>query len=67
MVVGERRGPHHRQSALKSSLRVLLRLLVKKWTAGGRTPDINSGLRVLGKSITMRYFPHLCDTFSFTT
>ena len=66
MVVGERHGPHHRQSAMKISLRAVLRLLVE-WTAGRRIPDINSGLRVFSRAAAMRYFPHLCDTFSFTT
>lgn len=66
MVVGERHGPHHRQSAMKVSLRAVLRLLVE-WTAGRRIPDINSGLRVFSRAAAMRYFPHLCDTFSFTT
>ena len=65
MVVGERHGPHHRQSAMKSSLRALLRLLVE-WTAGRRIPDINSGMRVFSRAAAIRYFPHLCDTFSFT-
>ncbi len=66
MVVGERHGPHHRQSAMKISLRLVLRLLVE-WTAGRRIPDINSGLRVFSRATAIRYFPHLCDTFSFTT
>lgn len=66
MVVGERHGPHHRQSVMKSSLRVLLRLLVE-WTAGRRIPDINSGMRVFSRAAAIRYFPHLCETFSFTT
>ena len=66
MVVGERHGPHHQQSVMKSSLRVLLRLLVE-WTAGRRIPDINSGMRVFSRAAAMKYFPHLCETFSFTT
>jgi glycosyltransferase involved in cell wall biosynthesis len=66
MVVGERHGPHHRQSAMKLSLRAVLRFLVE-WTAGRRIPDINSGLRVFSRAAAIRYFPHLCDTFSFTT
>lgn len=66
MVVGERHGPHHRQSAMKVSLRAVLRLLVE-WTAGRRIPDINSSLRVFSRAAGMRYFPHLCGTFSFTT
>jgi polyisoprenyl-phosphate glycosyltransferase len=66
MVVGERHGPHHRQSVMKSSLRAVLRLLVE-WTAGRRIPDINSGMRVFSRAAAMKYFPHLCETFSFTT
>ena len=66
MVVGQRHGPHYRQSALKMPLRALLRFLVE-WTAGRRIPDINSGLRVFSRAAVMKYFPHLCDTFSFTT
>jgi glycosyltransferase involved in cell wall biosynthesis len=66
MAVGQRQGPHYRQSALKMPLRALLRFLVE-WTAGRRIPDINSGLRVFSRAAAMKYFPHLCDTFSFTT
>ncbi|MEH2529411.1 glycosyltransferase involved in cell wall biosynthesis [Bradyrhizobium sp. AZCC 1588] len=66
MAVGERHGPHYRQSALKMPLRAILRFLVE-WTAGRRIPDINSGLRVFSRTAAMKYFPHLCDTFSFTT
>jgi polyisoprenyl-phosphate glycosyltransferase len=66
MVVGQRHGPHYRQSALKMPLRALLRFLVE-WTAGRRIPDVNSGLRVFSRAAAMKYFPHLCDTFSFTT
>jgi polyisoprenyl-phosphate glycosyltransferase len=66
MVVGQRQGARYRQSALKMPLRVLLRFLVE-WTAGRRIPDINSGLRVFSRDAAMKYFPHLCDTFSFTT
>ena len=66
MAVGERHGPHYRQSALKVPLRAILRFLVE-WTAGRRIPDINSGLRVFSRAAAIKYFPHLCDTFSFTT
>jgi polyisoprenyl-phosphate glycosyltransferase len=66
MAVGQRHGPHYRESALKMPLRALLRFLVE-WTAGRRIPDINSGLRVFSRTTVMKYFPHLCDTFSFTT
>jgi glycosyltransferase involved in cell wall biosynthesis len=66
MAVGQRHGPHYRQSILKMPLRAVLRFLVE-WTAGRRIPDINSGLRVFSRTAAMKYFPHLCDTFSFTT
>jgi polyisoprenyl-phosphate glycosyltransferase len=66
MVVGQRQGAQYRQSALKMPLRAVLRFLVE-WTAGRRIPDINSGLRVFSRDAAMKYFPHLCDTFSFTT
>jgi glycosyltransferase involved in cell wall biosynthesis len=66
MVVGQRHGPHYRESLLKMPLRAILRFLVQ-WTAGRRIPDINSGLRVFSRTAVMKYFPHLCDTFSFTT
>jgi glycosyltransferase involved in cell wall biosynthesis len=66
MVVGQRHGAHYRESALKVPLRAILRFLVE-WTAGRRIPDINSGLRVFSRAAVMNYFPHLCDTFSFTT
>jgi glycosyltransferase involved in cell wall biosynthesis len=48
MVVGQRQGPHYRQSAIKVPLRVLLRFLVE-WTAGCRMPDVNSGPRVFSR------------------
>lgn len=66
MAVGQRHGTHYRQSALKMPLRAVLRFLVEL-TAGRRIPDINSGLRVFSRTAAMKYFPHLCDTFSFTT
>ena len=66
MAVGQRHGTHYRQSALKMPLRTLLRFLVE-WTAGRHIPDINSGLRVFSRTAAIQYFPHLCDTFSFTT
>jgi polyisoprenyl-phosphate glycosyltransferase len=47
-------------------LRRLLRFIVE-FTAGRSIPDINSGLRVFGRSAVLEYYDHLCDTFSFTT
>jgi hypothetical protein len=64
--VGHRHGAHYREAGLKVPLRAILRFLVE-WTAGRRIPDINSGLRIFGRTVVMSYYPHLCDTFSFTT
>jgi hypothetical protein len=66
MVVGARTGDHYTESALKSPLRSILKLLVE-FTAGRTVPDVNSGLRVFSKTAIIEHFDHLCDTFSFTT
>lgn len=66
MVVGSRTGSHYRESLFKLPMRRLLQFLVE-WTTGRRIPDINSGLRIFHRSTTLQFFPHLCDTFSFTT
>lgn len=66
MVVAARQGAHYRESLLKQPLRWVLRQLVE-FTAGCKIPDINSGLRVFSRTEVMGYFPHLCNTFSFTT
>jgi glycosyltransferase involved in cell wall biosynthesis len=66
MVVGARMGEHYRESVVKAPLRRILKGIVE-FTAARRIPDINSGLRVFSRAASMRYFPHLCDTFSFTT
>jgi len=66
MAVGARTGSEYRESFLKAPMRKLLTLLVE-FTSGCRIPDTNSGLRVFRKSTAMRFFPQLCNTFSFTT
>lgn len=66
MVVGARTGPHYRESATKSLLRLILKILVE-FTTGRQIPDINSGLRVFSKKEITPYFSQLCETFSFTT
>ena len=35
--------------------------------AGRKVPDVNSGLRIFSRKSVLRYFPMLCNTFSFTT
>ena len=43
-----------------------MKMLVE-FVSGKKIKDINSGLRVFDKSLVIKYFPRLCDTFSFTT
>lgn len=66
MVVGARTGSAYRESLIKSPLRWILKAIVQ-FTANREVPDINSGLRVFGKTTAIGYFNHLSDTFSFTT
>jgi glycosyltransferase involved in cell wall biosynthesis len=66
MVVGERTGPHYRESAIKSPLRAIFKWLVE-FTVGHRVPDVNSGLRVFSRDEVKGYLPRLSDKFSFTT
>ncbi len=66
MVVGARTGAPYQSSLGKAPLRLLLKWLVE-YTSGRRIPDINSGLRIFDRATSTSYFPHLCDTFSFTT
>ena len=66
MVVGARTGKFYKESIIKSPLRWVLRSIVE-WTAGRKIPDINSGLRIFHRDLTISHFNHLCDTFSFTT
>jgi glycosyltransferase involved in cell wall biosynthesis len=66
MVVAQRTGEHYEESALKTAFRLILKWLVE-FTAGRKIPDINSGLRIFSKTTISGFFPHLCDTFSFST
>jgi len=66
LVVAARTGKYYRQSLFKCLLRKMLKRLVE-FVSERKIKDINSGLRVFDKSLVMKYFPRLCDTFSFTT
>jgi polyisoprenyl-phosphate glycosyltransferase len=66
MAVGQRTGNEFEDSGLKGPLRLFLKLLVE-YTAGRSIPDINSGLRVIDRTLAIRFLDRLCDTFSFTT
>ena len=66
LVVGARTGKNYKQSFFKSILRKVFKALVE-YVSGKKIKDINSGLRVFDKSLVIKYFPRLCNTFSFTT
>lgn len=66
MVVGARQGGHYRESFIKFLLRRILKFLVE-FTSGRDIPDINSGLRIFRRKDILKFFPNLCNTFSFTT
>lgn len=66
LVVGARTGKHYKQSIFKSILRKILKRFVE-FVSGKKIKDINSGLRVFDKTTVMKFFPRLCNTFSFTT
>ena len=66
LVVGSRTGKYYRQTIFKNSLRLVLKFLVE-FVSGKKIKDINSGLRIFDKTLVMKYFPRLCDSFSFTT
>jgi glycosyltransferase involved in cell wall biosynthesis len=66
MLVGAREGKHLNQTVMKTPLRMILKFLVE-YSVGRPVPDVNSGLRVFCRKTVIPYFPHICDTFSFTT
>ena len=66
LVVGARTGKYYKESIFKSILRKIMKRFVE-YVSGKKIKDVNSGLRVFDKTTVMKYFPRLCDTFSFTT
>ncbi len=66
MAVGARHGRAYRQSWLKHPARILFRAIAE-FVAGRRIPDINSGLRVMRRSVLLPYLDQTCMGFSFTT
>ena len=66
MVVGARTGKYYKESIRKSFLRKILKGFVE-FISGKKVKDINSGLRIFDKSTVIKFFPRLCNTFSFTT
>ena len=66
LIVGARTGKFYKESIMKNLLRKILKIFVE-FVSGKKIKDINSGLRIFDKSTVMKYFPRLCNTFSFTT
>ncbi|MBQ9297926.1 MAG: glycosyltransferase family 2 protein [Clostridia bacterium] len=66
LVVGARSGKYYKQSIFKNMLRKILKGFVE-FISGKKVKDVNSGLRVFDKSTVIKFFPRLCNTFSFTT
>ena len=66
LVVGARTGKYYKESLLKTVLRKILKSFVQ-FVSGKKIKDINSGFRIFDKSTVIKYFPRLCDTFSFST
>lgn len=66
MAIGARHGREYWGTFLKMPARLIFQFLVE-FSTGQHIPDINSGLRVFRKRDVEPLFPHLCDTFSFTT
>jgi glycosyltransferase involved in cell wall biosynthesis len=66
MVVGARTGPTVRVPLVRRPAKWFLNRLAS-YLAGRNLPDINSGLRLMRKSLVNRYEHLLPDGFSFTT
>ena len=66
MVVGARNGPNVSEPLVRKPAKWFLRKLAS-YLAGQPIPDLNSGLRILKRSIVERYRGILPSGFSFTT
>jgi glycosyltransferase involved in cell wall biosynthesis len=66
MVVGARTGRHVNVPVTRRPAKWLLTRLAS-YLSGRRLPDINSGLRLMRKSLVRRYEHLLPERFSFTT
>ena len=64
MVVGTRWGLN--EPLLRQLGRKVLNFIATCW-AGHYLIDLNSGMRIFDRKLTLDYEPILCDTFSFTT
>ncbi len=66
MVVGARQGKHYWGTFLKYPARLLF-LALAEFVVGKKIPDVNSGLRMMRKSVVVEMLPRLCRGFSFST
>jgi len=66
MVVGARTGASVHIPMLRRPAKFALRKLAE-YLAGRRIPDLNSGMRVMKRSLVRRFLRLLPDGFSFTT
>ncbi|MFT5394174.1 MAG: glycosyltransferase involved in cell wall biosynthesis, partial [Gammaproteobacteria bacterium] len=66
MVVGSRTGPNVAAPLMRKLAKWVLRVLAG-YLAGRHIPDLNSGLRVMKKSLIRRFSHLLPSGFSFTT
>ena len=66
MVVGARIGDNVQYSLLRRIPKVVLSGYAA-WLSGRRIPDLNSGLRVMRRTVLEKFIGILPDTFSFTT
>ena len=66
MVVGARVG----DGVVYSKIRAIPKMIIRRyacWLAAQDIPDVNSGMRVMRKSVVIKFLKVLPDTFSFTT
>jgi hypothetical protein len=66
MVVGARDGREASAEGLRRMVKWILKVLAR-YVTGIRIPDLNSGLRIIGKEALLMYLPLLPAGFSFTS
>ncbi|MBI1785576.1 glycosyltransferase family 2 protein [Candidatus Sumerlaeota bacterium] len=66
MIVGARSQTTRTDGIFRLAAKAILRALAQ-FLSGREIPDINSGLRLMRKSLVERYWPLLPDGFSLTT
>jgi len=64
MVIGQRQ--FKKLPTITKPAKLFIHMLAN-FLAGEKILDINSGLRIFKKKIAIKYFPIICDGFSFTT